>query len=417
MHARLVQPVYAFDKEVLPAGTVATGRIVGFGETSRFQRLQSMVGGHFGSFKKPEVRFDTLLPLGEPPRAIVTETTPSNGHIVEMRASGKQKRGMVGSAVARGKQEVQTQLNTAKSFLKSEHKKRLLRDAALDLLPYQPARISSGSQFDAVLSTAQNFGSEAVPAETLLKLGQITPEEGTTQANLETDLDSARTTVGSPVEATLTAPLFAPDHTLLLPEGTRLLGAASVAGPARHFHRNGQLRFSFQQVALPAEIVSIQKRLSTQPSVTPQNKIRAGIAGLSVRRGSHVGVDEEGGTKIEESKTRFLGPAISVALVAAAGQQEQERGRVENRVGAQTAAGAMSFALIGAVIGQTSHTGALVVGSIGAARSAYSQFFGKGSDIQLPSNTLLLIQFGRAGTTLPKSSTAVPASPNSDVQR
>src|SRR5579859_7084374 len=55
VHARLTQPVFAFDKEVLPAGTAVIGHIVGFDEASRMQRLQSIVGGHFGSFKKPEV--------------------------------------------------------------------------------------------------------------------------------------------------------------------------------------------------------------------------------------------------------------------------------------------------------------------------------------------------------------------------
>jgi hypothetical protein len=404
VHAKLTQPIYAFDKEVVPAGTPVTGRIVGFSEASRMQRFQSILGGHFGSFEKPEVKFDTLLPAGEPPRPIATETAPSNGQIVEMRAGTAQKHGMIGSAVSKGKQEIQTQIKTAKSFLKSEHKTEVLRDAALNFLPYQPARITNGSTFDAVLSTPQNFGSEQVPAGELLKLGQSTPEDGTTKANLVTGLDSAHTVAGSAVEATLTAPLFAPDHTLLLPEGTRLLGSTSVARPARHLHRNGQLRFSFLQVELPKEIADIQKRLSTDTAEKKETKIRAGITGLTTRKGSHVAVDDEGTPKIEESKARFLGPAISVALVAAANSQEQEHGRVENPTGAQAGAGAIGLGLAGLIIGRYSHVGALALGSYGAARSVYSQFLGKGFDIQIPSNTLLLIQFGRTGNTLPKSS-------------
>jgi hypothetical protein len=157
---------------------------------------------------------------------------------------------------------------------------------------------------------------------------------------------------------------------------------------------------------VPDEIIEIQKRLTAQAAqVTAESprKIHAGISGLSVRRGSHIGIDEEGGPRVEESKTRFLGPALSVALVAAANSQEQEHGTVENHAGAQTAAGAVGFALVGAIIGRTSHIGALAMGSLGAARSVYSQFFGKGIDIQLPSNTALLVQFSRTGTTLPKN--------------
>jgi hypothetical protein len=325
-----------------------------------------------------------------------------------MRAQGKSKQGVIGSAVSRGKKEISTRWNAAKGFLKAEKraKTQIVRDAAIGLLPYQPARINSGSQFDAVLMTQQTFGSEKVPTAAVLQLGQTTPEEGAVSANLVTGLDSAKTQTGAAVEARLTAPLFGADHQLLLPEGTRLIGAVSTAHPARHFHHNGQLRFSFQQVTLPEEITEIQKRLSTQAteanSENSQKKIHAGITGLTVRRGSHIGVDDEGVPRVEESKARFLGPALAVALVAAANSQEQEHGRVENQAGAQTAAGAVGFALVGAIVGRTSHTGALVVGSMGAARSVYSQFIGKGIDIQLPINTALLVQFSRTGTTLPK---------------
>lgn len=407
VHARLTQPVFAFDCEVLPTGTEAVGHIVAFNKPSRLQQAASMLSGHFGSFQKPEVEFDTLLQPGKAPRTIVTDTVPSSGQAVEMRAAGKSKHGVVSAAVARGKQEISTRWKAVKDFLNSENKTQIVRDAALGLLPYQPSRISGGSQFDAVLVTQQTFGSEKVPAAAVLQLGQTTPEEGAVAANLVTGLDSAKTQTGAAVEAKLTAPLFAPDHRLLLPEGTRLTGTVSAAHPARHFHRNGQLRFAFQQVALPDEITQIQKRLSAQAaeanSENSQKRIHAGISGLTVRRGSHIGVDDEGVPRVEESKTRFLGPALAVALVAAANSQEQEHGRVENRSGAQTAAGAMGFALIGAIVGRTSHTGALVVGSVGAARSVYSQFLGKGFDIQLPANTALLVQFSRTGTTLPKN--------------
>ena len=70
----------------------------------------------------------------------------------------------------------------------------------------------------------------------------------------------------------------------------------------------------------------------------------------------------------------------------------------------QAGAGAIGLGLAGLIIGRYSHVGALALGSYGAARSVYTQFLGKGFDIQIPSNTLLLIQFGRTGNTLPKSS-------------
>jgi hypothetical protein len=406
VHAQLTQPVFAFDREVLPAGTEVIGHVIAFRTPSRLRQIESMTSGHFGSFKKPEIQFDTVLQPGKAPRTIVTDTTPGNGQTVELRSAVGSKHGVIGSAVARGKQEISTRWKEAKDLAKADNKKERARDAAMALLPYQPSRIAGGSQFDAVLMTPQTFGSEMVPAETIMQLGQTTPEDGRVTANLVTGLDSAVTKNGSPVEAKLTAPLFTSNHQLLLPEGTRLVGNVSAAQPARHFHRSGQLRFSFQEVTLPDEIIELQKRLTAQTAQvsaeSARKKIHAGISGLSVRRGSHIGLDDEGVPRVEESKTRFLGPALSVALVAAANSQEEEHGRVENQTGAQTAAGASGFALIGAIVGRTSHVGALAIGSLGAARSVYSQFLGKGIDIQLPANTALAVQFSRTGTTLPK---------------
>jgi hypothetical protein len=177
VHARLAQPVYAFDNELLPEGASVTGRIVGFDEVSRMHRFESMLGGHFGSFKRPEVEFDTISTAGEASRRIITDTIPSNGEFAEMRVSGGRKRGVIRSAASRAKQEIQTRIDRARNFVRSRHKTRVLRDAALDLLPYRPAMIADGSTFDAVLITPENFGTEQVPADKLLKLGQNTPGE------------------------------------------------------------------------------------------------------------------------------------------------------------------------------------------------------------------------------------------------
>src|SRR5580765_996909 len=79
VRARLTQPVFAFDREVLPVGTEAIGHIVAFSRPSRLLEVENMLSGHFGSFEKPEVQFDTLLEPGKAPRTIVTDTAPGSG--------------------------------------------------------------------------------------------------------------------------------------------------------------------------------------------------------------------------------------------------------------------------------------------------------------------------------------------------
>jgi hypothetical protein len=53
------------------------------------------------------------------------------------------------------------------------------------------------------------------------------------------------------VEAVVTRPVFSADHSLLIPEGARLLGDVVEAQRARFLHRNGKVLFVFRQIKLP----------------------------------------------------------------------------------------------------------------------------------------------------------------------
>jgi hypothetical protein len=57
----------------------------------------------------------------------------------------------------------------------------------------------------------------------------------------------------------------------------------------------------------------------------------------------------------------------------------------------------------------------MALGFAGAARSVYAQFLGKGFDIRIPKDTLLLIQFSRTGGSQAAANPSrqpVPSQPN-----
>jgi hypothetical protein len=233
------------------------------------------------------------------------------------------------------------------------------------------------------------------------------------RADLLTELNSASTHANSPVDAVVMSPLFSSDHQLLIPVGTHLVGRTTVSRPAKRMHKNGQLRFAFQKVILPADVQALQQQLALedarlQPS-EPERKIEAHLGGIVISRSSHVGVNAEGETQVKESKTRFMAPALSLALATAATQQEHEDGRLEDHNNAQVGAGAMVFGLAGAVVGPLWRPGAIALGFAGAGRSVYKQFFGKGLDIDIPKHTSLLIDFDRSGKTLPQAAATAPS--------
>src|SRR5579862_6160125 len=57
IRARIVEPVFAFDREVLPSGTEVLGHITGFKAAPRWIRITSMLGGNFTPLREPEITF------------------------------------------------------------------------------------------------------------------------------------------------------------------------------------------------------------------------------------------------------------------------------------------------------------------------------------------------------------------------
>jgi len=139
------------------------------------------------------------------------------------------------------------------------------------------------------------------------------PPNSVLSARLTTLLDSARSVRGTPVSASVTVPVFSADHRLLLPEGTALTGEVTQARPARHFRRNGQLRFLILSVGTTVESA-------------------ADLARLAARRRCHfvpISRDRQrgGGASMTNSKTRFVAPALRRSLSCRVGQSAHRRGR------------------------------------------------------------------------------------------
>jgi hypothetical protein len=208
-------------------------------------------------------------------------------------------------------------------------------------------------------------------------------------ARLATALDSAKTPRHTPIVAVLTEPVFSADRQLILPEGTELKASVTFAKPASHFHRNGQLRFLF-------ESVSTTDQTST--------KLLASLFSVQAGAGDNVSVDNEGGTTIDNSKMRFLAPALAlVALSAAAdlgGENPAEAGAVDvgggsleaSNVAGRGLGGFYGLGLIGAGLSQFSRPVAFGIAALGAVQTVYSTIFGMGKNVSFPADTPIQVQ-------------------------
>jgi hypothetical protein len=396
----LVEPVYAYDRIVLPAGTTVEGRITRLDNPSKLNRAQTMGSGDFSPHHIVELRFEAAILDGErvPLDTIAkNETVHPTRQVAKDAAPADPNPGVVAHAKQEVKVEVANAIDSAKhevtgavSAVKDPGRKHRLKEWAISKSPYHPQVLRHGTVYDAELQASITFGS--VPARPTAPDGTLPAPASILRAQLATPLDSATTPRGTPLEAVVSEPVFAEDGRLILPEGSRLTGEVTFAEPAKKFHRNGQLRFLFEHVELPNQ----------QPM-----QMLASLHAIDVSGDDRVVLDDEGGAAMQNSKKRFIQPAL--ALLALRGSLNQGEGGErfaggESGVRATSASsgggnylargvgGVIGFGLIGAGLSQVSRPLGIAFGALGAARSVYKNILGKGQELRFQADTPIQLQ-------------------------
>ncbi len=409
VEGKVLEPVFAFDREVLPVGSAVSGRVSAVQPVNKWQRFRSFVGGDFTPLRNALVEFDSVtLPDGKKVSLHTVQTIGLNSIYTEPSKNNKKaipqnpNNGTLGTAKQTLKEKLQQAINARsggfEDIVRGPNKKEQLVDFLWAKLPYHPQYMRRGTRFDAPLRDALQFGTESVKLSDLAALGSQPSSDSMARVRLLTALDSASAKKGEPVVAVLAAPLFSPDHKLVLPEGTRLVGAVTLAKGARSFHRAGRLRFNFQKVELPAEVANLKPSAPgpQAPSLTTQ----ATLAGAEGSGSAPIKVDSEGGVHAQESKTRFIAPVISLLLANKAADNDAERhgaGAVSGpnaNVAGRTLGGASGFGLVGMALSQSSSYVGMAFGYYGLAWSVYSNVIAKGGDVQFNKNAMMDLWFG-----------------------
>jgi hypothetical protein len=387
---RVVQPVYAFDRLIIPAGTVVTGRLSAIGPVAGRTRVLDALNANFTPPHKLSVTFDKLtLPDG---RVIGLHATvvPGSGQVIRLVTADEHKKNAVKDAASKKMDQVRAQWNNAMKQVESPGKLHLVTRYAVAQLPVHPQYIDAGTIYSAELSQPLEFGDESVSLETLSTIGSQLPPGSLVHAVLLTPLNSATTSKGANVEAQLTQPLLDQGR-LILPSGTHLRGTVLQARAARSLHRNGQLRIVFREIILPSGVVqSVDSRLE----------------GVHSDAADNAQLDSEGGARSTPSKTRYLstGASVGLALIGSGGR---------NDVGdaSPIAGGATGFKLIGLVVGIAfrSHTYGILMSAYGGSRSIYDNFLGRGREIVFPKDTIMEIGIGnRSSLSIPAAAAGEP---------
>jgi len=390
VHGRLVQPLYAFDRLVVPAGSEVNGRIAAVEGVSKTRRTLAILNGDLTPPGNVRVEFDEIvLPDGKrmPFQASVR---PGSGQVMRLAVKEEKRKGLKKTAsgkIDQAKEEVRRQWREAMKQIKEPGKIHRLERYAVNQLPVRPHYIPAGTLYFAELQEPLDFGSEPATPQLLDSIGSALPPGTLVHALLLTRLDSATTKKGAEVEAVLAQPLFDQDR-LILPQGSRLKGAVLDAQPARFFHHNGKLRIAFREIVPPDGVAQ---------------KVVASLEGLQAGKDDHVKLDSEGGVEASTPKTRYVSTAISVTLTSVAFRQHNDAddvGKSQSQNG--VVGGAVGFRLVGIALGAAvkSQAFGMAMGAYGAGRSVYIHFIARGRNVVFPRNTAMEIGIGSRGKTV-----------------
>jgi hypothetical protein len=402
IHGRIVEPVYAFDKVVLPVGVEVTGQITKLEGVSGGRRTLEALNAEFTPPRKVEVEFNEFVLADGRHIPFHSAVTPGSGQLIRFvtAADADKKKGVKDTASEKAKQAKEEAKREWEAAMKQVHepgKMHKLERYALAQLPVHPQYIDAGTVYFAELQEPLDFGTEPLTTELASSMNTPPPPGSFVHARLVTPLNSATTQKGDGVEAVLCQPLF--DGTrLILPQGSRLKGTVVQVQPARYLSRNGQLRMVFHELVLPDGV---------------EQKVNASLEGVQAGKGLDVKLDREGGAEANSPKTRYLSTGISVALaLASMGGDEDARagGNAGGNTGNRMAGGTGGFKLVGMVLGAFVHSQPLgmAMGAYGASMSVYSHFIARGRDVMFPKNTSLEIGIGAGGDVGPKPAEGTP---------
>src|SRR6266403_201291 len=120
VEGKIIEPVFAFDREVVPAGSTVTGKVSQIQPVSKQQRLRAILNGDFTPLHNAQVEFSNLiLPGGRTLELHTLETMGLNSIYTEPsnKKTGKaqpqaQNGGILGTAKQSAKDKIRAGINS-----------------------------------------------------------------------------------------------------------------------------------------------------------------------------------------------------------------------------------------------------------------------------------------------------------------
>ena len=183
VHGRVVEPVYSFDKIVVPAGSEVTGKIAGIDGVSRMKRTVAAMNANFSPYRQVRIEFDELVLADGRHLPLHTVVSPASQGVLQfVPANAKENTGAAAEAkhaasrkISEVRQEARREWDAAKQQLHEPGKMHRLERLGVAQLPYHPQYMDAGTSFNADLQTPLDFGTEPLRAQALTAIGSRPP--------------------------------------------------------------------------------------------------------------------------------------------------------------------------------------------------------------------------------------------------
>src|SRR6266576_1309481 len=165
IHGRVVEPIYALDRLVVPVGSEVNGEVTKIEGISAGKRTLSVLNADFTPLRSVEIGFEELvLPDGRH-LPLHTSVTPDSGQVVQFVTAPetKDKKSIKDKATEKtkeAKEQARQQWDAAMEQLKTPGRVHRLERYAEAQLPVHEQYIPAGTVYFAELDDPLDFGSE-----------------------------------------------------------------------------------------------------------------------------------------------------------------------------------------------------------------------------------------------------------------
>jgi hypothetical protein len=356
--AKLVEPVYVGTALAIPEGSTIKGHVSSVSTVALNKRTGRLLNGDLTPPRIANVTFDHLVFSDGTSLGIHAETTVGTSGVKTSQYLPKAQR-----------PGIRQKIKEAAKPLSAPNKLQRLGESVVTKLPYHPEYLDQGTIFDAALLDPVTTPMPAHPVDNSHQLFG----DDYLHLRLLTSLESQTIAHGAPIKAAVTRPYYNADHVLLYPAGTNLEGTVNKATSADWMKKNGGLLFSFHSAHAPDGTTS---------------NVDAIVAGVEAAGGQRLAVGQEGDLKATTSRLAQLRAPVSLMGPSRALSDPSVNKTAWSRAGE----GNKGFGLLGAGAAQASAATATGFGYFGAAMKIYDAFLAKGSNVELPVNTPILLR-------------------------